>query len=108
MKESKVLDCQFGPHYFKQKPTKGKRLWLQSTRKIGCQAHVNVKGFVLYPMFVISEAERENLSNWKLRCLQEERLEKLRKQLTTNYSVKTSIKYFVSLPMESALSRSSY
>ena len=60
VKESRVLDCQFGPHYFKQKPTKGKRPWLQSTRKIGCQAHVDVKGFVLYPEFAVSEAENKD------------------------------------------------
>ena len=75
---------------------------MQSTRKIGCQTHVNVKEFVLYPEFAISEVERENLNNWKLRCLQEERLEKLRKEVTAKHSVKTSVKYFVSLPMESA------
>ena len=102
VKESRVLDCQFGPHYFKQKPTKGKRLWLQSTRKIGCQAHINVKGFVLYPEFAVSEAERENLSNWKLRCLQEERLEMLRKKVAAKQPVKLSMKCFVSLPMKSA------
>ena len=45
--EEKLLDCQFGPKYFKQKPVQGKRLWLQSTRKIGCNAHVEVKAFTL-------------------------------------------------------------
>ena len=97
MKESRVLDCQFGPHYFKQKPTKGKRLWLQNTRKIGCQAHINIKGFVLYPEFAVSEGERETLNNWKLRCLQEEKLEMLRKKVAANQPVKISMKYFVSL-----------
>lgn len=102
MKESRILDCQFGPHYYKQKPTKGKKLWLQSTRKIGCQAHIDVKGFVLYPEFAISEVERENLSNWKLRCLQEERLEMLRKEITVKKPVKTLMKTFISMPAESA------
>ena len=102
VKESRVLDCQFGPHYFKQKPTKGKRLWLQNTRKIGCQAHINVKEFVLYPEFAVSEGERETLNNWKLRCLQEEKLEILRKKVAAKQPVKISMKYFVSLPMESA------
>lgn len=102
VKESRILDCQFGPHYFKQKPTKGKKLWLQNTRKIGCQAHIDIKGFVLYPEFAISEAERVGLNNWKLRCLQEERLEMLRQGVAAKQPVKTSMKYFVSLPMESA------
>ena len=102
MRESRSLDSQFGPHYYKQKPTKGKKIWLQSTRKIGCQAHVNVKGFVLYPEFAISEVERENLSNWKLRCLQEERLEMLRKEIVAKKPIKTLTKFFISLPAESA------
>ena len=93
VKESRVLDCQFGPHYFKQKPTKGKRLWLQNTRKIGCQAHINVKGFILYPEFAVSEGKRESLNNWKL--------DTLRKKVTAKQPVKTLIKYFISLPMES-------
>ena len=67
--ESKVtvLDCQFGP---KQKPIKGKRLWLQGTRKSGCNAHVEIKAFTLYPDFAITPGESEGLSKWKLRCLQ--------------------------------------
>ena len=103
MTESRILDCQFGPHYYKQKPTAGKKLWLQSTRKIGCQAHVEVKGFVLYPEFSISEVE--NLSNWKLRCLQEEQLRMLREEIAAKKQIKTSMKFFISLPAESAHSR---
>jgi hypothetical protein len=72
--ESKLLDCQFGPKYFKQKPVKGKKLWLQSSRKIGCEACVEVKSFILYPEFNISKNERDGLSKWKLRNLQEERI----------------------------------
>ena len=53
----KLLDCQFGPKYYKQKPIQGKRLWLQSTRKIGCNAHVEVKAFTLYPEFARREGE---------------------------------------------------
>ena len=39
---------------------------------------------------------------WKLRCLQEEKLEMLGKKVAANQPVKISMKYFVSLPMESA------
>ena len=68
----------------------------------GCQVHINVEGFVLYPEFAVSEGERETLNNWKLRCLQQEKLERLRKKVAANQPVKISMKYFVSLPMESA------
>ena len=44
---------------FKQRPLKGKRLWLQGTRKIECQAHVEVKSFTLYPDFALSKDEKE-------------------------------------------------
>ena len=33
--ETKLLDCQFGPKYFKEKSGKGKKLWLQNSRKVG-------------------------------------------------------------------------
>jgi len=98
--ESRVMDCQFGPHYYKQKPTAGKKLWLQTTRKIGCQAHVEVKGYTLYPEFSISEVK--NLSNWKLRCMQEEQLGKLQKEISAKKEIKTLKKYFISLPDGSA------
>lgn len=96
--EEKLLDCQFGPKYFKQKPVQGKRLWLQSTRKIGCNAHVEVKAFILYPEFAITQGEREGLSKWKLRCLQEEKIKMIKTDLEAKQSVKTTKKYFISLP----------
>ena len=100
--ETKVLDYQFGPKYFKQKPVQGKRLWLQGTRKIGCNAHVEVKTFILYPEFAISGVELEGLSKWKLRCLQEEKIRMLRKEIEAKSLVKTTTKYFISLPHQEA------
>lgn len=48
VKESGILDCQFGLHYYKHKPTyKGKKD-TQTTRKIDCQACVDGKTFILY------------------------------------------------------------
>ncbi len=81
MVDAKVLDCQFVTKYFKQQPLKGKRLWLQGTRKIGCQAHVEVKSFTLYPDFAVSKGEKEGLSKLKLRRLQEERIKSLKIEL---------------------------
>ena len=80
----------------------GKRLWLQSTRKIGCNAHVEVKAFTLYPEFAITQGEREGLSKWKLRCLQEEKIKMIKTDLEAKQSVKTTKKYFISLPRQEA------
>jgi len=56
-------DVRFGEtKYFKQRPLKGKCLRLQGTRKIECQAHVEVKPFTLYPDFAASKDEKEGLS----------------------------------------------
>ena len=46
----------------------------QGSRKIGCKAHVEVKSFALYPEYAVSDAEKEGLSKWKLRCLCEEKM----------------------------------
>ena len=70
--DAKVYDRQFGDKYYKKKPVKGK---LQGSRKVGCGAHVEVKSFVLYPEYAVSDAEKEGLSKWKLRCLYEEKNE---------------------------------
>ena len=78
MADSKVLDCQFGAKYFKQWPLKGKCLGLQGTRRIECQAHVEVKSFTLYPDFAVSKDEKEGLSMQRLQCLQEEKITALR------------------------------
>ncbi len=100
--DTKVLDCQFGAKYFKQQPVKGKRLWLQGTRKVGCRAHVEVKAFTLYPDFAVSKSEKEGLSKWKLRCLQEEQIKALKSKLAKGQPVKSLTKYFISLPSEDA------
>ena len=76
--DSKVLDCQFGAKYFKQWPLKGKCLGLQGTRRIECQAHVEMKLFTLYPDFAVSKDEKEGLSMQRLQCLQEEKITALR------------------------------
>ena len=72
VKETRVLDCQFGQKYYKQKPKQGKKMWLQGTRKKGCMAHIEVKTFTLYPQYAIKDDEKKHNSKWKLRCLKEE------------------------------------
>ena len=98
--DAKVYDCQFGVKYYKKKTVQGKRLWLQGSRKIGCKAHVEVKSFALYPEYAVSDAEKEGLSKWKLRCLYEEKMKQLKTDLASNKIVKVELKHFVSLPCE--------
>ena len=95
-----MLNCQFGPKYFKKKPVKGKKLWLQSSRKVGCEARVEVKTFVLYPEFSIGKREWDGLSKWKLRALQGDRIKMIREDLQLKKLIKTIRKYFISLPRE--------
>ena len=72
----RTLDCQFGEKYYKQKKPLGKRLWLQGTRKLGCAAHIQIKSFVLYPEYAVIPSE--TVSKWKLQCLHQEKLSKLK------------------------------
>ena len=54
--ETRKLDCQFGPHYYKDRPQKSKsRVCLQGTRKIGCHAHIELKKCILYPEHELQE-----------------------------------------------------
>ena len=87
--ETKLLNCQFGPKYFKKKPVKGKKLWLQSSRKVGCEARVEVKMFVLYSEFSIGKREWDGLSKWKLRALQGDRIKMIREDLQLKKPIKT-------------------
>ena len=61
-----------------------------------------MKSFALYPEYVVSDAEKEGLSKWKLRCLYEEKMKQLKTDLANGKSVKVELKHFVSLPCEEA------
>ena len=62
-----------------------------------------MKSFALYPEYAVSDAEKEGLSKWKLRCLYEEKNETVIKtDLANGKSVKVELKHFVSLPCEEA------
>ena len=41
--EYRRLECQLGPHYYKENPQKSTRLRLQGSRKMGCHAHILIK-----------------------------------------------------------------
>ena len=64
-------------------------------------SHVEVKLFTLYPDFALSKDEKEGLSKWRLRCLQEERITSLKTELAKGQPVSTLTRYFISLELPS-------
>ena len=62
--EEKVLQCQYGHHYYRKHESKGKRLCLQSTRKIKCLASIGIKTFHLYSEHAFSNASGKSAQKW--------------------------------------------
>ena len=91
---------QFGPCYFKKKERTSDLLYIQGTRKIGCQAHINVHEYKLYPEFSIQITEL--MKGKMLQKTQESNLIALKQALKDNLPVKTVSKFFVSLPTAEA------
>jgi len=91
------LDCQYGHHYFRKKESKGKRLCLQGSRKIGCQATIKIKSYT-YPEYTIGDVSGKSARQIKI--LQENQLELLRKAIAKGDDICTISKYFVCLPSE--------
>lgn len=73
--EIRRLDCQFGRHYFKEKPAQSNRTLLQGTRKIGCLAHITVKTLTLFPEYAVENPSL--LSPRKLKEMKKKQLDKL-------------------------------
>lgn len=93
--ETRVLDCQFGSHYYKEKPQKSSRVLVQGTRKKGCPAHIVIKKCIVYPDYKIDQHEQ-----LKLRTLREKKMQALKKALFDKEPVTMQTIYFVSLPTE--------
>ena len=99
--EKRVLDCQHGTEYYKQRKPMGKRTRLQGSRKMGCNAHIVCRQYILYPDYGIPKKETQNKR--KEREKKQESLKRLRKDLTlTPENIKTESKYHISLPTEEA------
>lgn len=94
------MDCQYGKHYFRERQPKQcqkRRLCLQGSRKIGCHAHIEIKGYTLYPEYALlndSKAQTEGA----IRKLREENLNTLRHNLLQGKAVATRKVYYVALP----------
>ena len=93
------MDCQFGQHYYKEMKQKSTRVCVQGTRKMGCKAHIVIREYILYPEFNVPV---ENLTDWKLRMIREEKLKSLQNAVTSGAGIKTTTRYYVSLPTEEA------
>ena len=50
-----TMDCQYGPHYWKDKETKMKRLQLQGSRKLGCHAHIKIHYYTVYSDYQVCD-----------------------------------------------------
>ena len=94
--EVRRLDCQFGRHYYKERPTKSGHTRLQGTRKIGCPTHITIKTLVLFPKYKIEDPF--SFSSRKLKEIKKEQL----RQLQEASEVKSEIKYYVVLPTKEA------
>lgn len=94
--ETKLLDCQFGPHYYKDKEKKSSRVFVQGTRKMGCLAHIAIKKCIMYPEYSIEAHETEAFA---MRTLKVKKMVELKNALNKeSNSVKTETLYYVSLP----------
>ena len=98
IEEEKILDCQYGKHYYKEKSAgNSKRQRFQGTKKIGCQAKIKIKTFHLYPEYRITVDE--NKTHKERQQIQNSTLESLRTVLQKQTSgVQVEIKYWISLP----------
>ena len=97
-----MLGCQHGAEYYKQRKSMSKRTRLQGTRKMGCNAHIVCRQYILYPDYGIPKKETF-ASKRKEREMKEENLKYLRSDLKlTPQNVRTEIKYHISLPTEEA------
>ena len=87
------------PLLSQKKESKGKRLCLQGSRKIGCQATIKIKSYT-YPEYTIGDVSGKSARQIKI--LQENQLELLRKAIAKGDDIRTISKYFVCLPSEAA------
>ena len=94
-----VMDCQYGPHYWKDKEPKKKQLRLQKTRKIGCHAHIKICYYTVYKEFQLQNVSV--MTPRQLRDHKEAILKELRSCITSGKVIGEEW-CFISLPTENA------
>jgi len=97
--KTQYLDCQYGQHYYKDYKRKSNRICLQSTRKVGCPAHVVIKEFEVFPQF---RADVDGLTPRAKRQVKEDKMNCLKIALAENHDIQTESRYYVSLPTNEA------
>ena len=95
--ETRQLDCQFGPHFYKEKPRKSYLILTQRSRNKGCHAHITIKKCIKYPEYKV-----ELQGKATLRTLRERRLSEVKADLSAQKCVATRTVYFETLPTEDA------
>ena len=94
-----IMECQYGPHYWKDRETKMKRLQLQGSRKLGCQAYIKVRYYTVYSNYQVCDAAL--MTKRQLRDLKEEKLSQLRKEIAAGRAAVEEY-CFIVLPTENA------
>ena len=79
--EERVLDCRYGKHYYKEKESIGKQQRFQGTKKVGCQAKIEIKKISTYPEFKLTPEQTKGKSQREKQQLQKGRLEDLKSTL---------------------------
>lgn len=74
--ETRHLDCQFGQHYYKEKPHKSSCTLVQGSRKKGCHAHILIKKCIAYPEYKV-----DSQCNATVHTLREKRMSELKAAL---------------------------
>ena len=75
---------------------------MQGTCKLGCPAHIEIKVYEVFPEYSIFDSVLTQTSRRALRMLKEEKMMHLRMALSKKENVKSTKKYFVSLPTSEA------
>jgi len=93
-----LYDCQYGEQYWKDKAKQNKRLRLQTTRKLGCHAHITTCTYKLFPEYQICQG---TISHYQLRKSREDLLASAREAIKAGLA-KSTTKHFMSLPTQDA------
>ena len=94
-----IMDCQYGPQYWKNKETKMKRLQLQGSRKVGCHAHIKIRYYTMYSDYQM--CDMASMTKRQLRNSKENMLSQLRKEIVSG-KVTGEEFCFIELPTENA------
>jgi len=92
-----LLDCQYGPHYWKEKKKKNKQLRLQSSRKKGCCAHIKLRYYTVHKEYQLCDTGASTMNSRQLRNKKENVLKELRGRIAAG-KVKGEEYCHISLP----------